>query len=132
MDETEAPDPLETVHVLKSDFDLLQATANAAMEDYQALLELTGVTPVTGAAPREVMYAQVLPFIALLMAQTQKVEEASSDIERMISDAKRRGGNEIDLGDGRKAVLAGRRRPELLAGLQPITARDLTRRRRGR
>ena len=41
----DAPDPLETVTLLKSDFDLLQSAATAANEDYASLLELLCITP---------------------------------------------------------------------------------------
>lgn len=127
MDETTSPDPLETVHVLKSDFDLLQAAATAAHEDYQLLVQLLGITPPPDKAPREVMYEMVLPTIAGLISEVNQVAAASRDIQGMVAAAKARGGKEIDLGDGRKAVLAGRKRPELLAGLQPVTRRDMER-----
>lgn len=127
MDETDAPDPLETVHVLKSDFDLLQAAATGAHEDYLVLVQLLGITPPAGTAPRQVMHEMVFPTIAGMVGEISQVAAASRDIEGMVAAAKARGGNTIDLGDGRKAVLAGRKRPELLAGLQPVTRREMER-----
>lgn len=128
-DISDAPDPLETVTLLKSDFDLLQGAVTAAEQDYRALVELLRLDLPASKSPHAAMNEIVLPIIAGIIAQQVSQEHASAEIERMVRQAKARGGNEIDLGDGRKAVLAGRKRPELLAGLQPVTARDMTRRR---
>lgn len=124
QDISQAPDPLDTVHVLKSDFDLLQAAATAAHEDYQLLVRLLGITPPAGKAPREVMYEMVIPTVAGLISEVNQVAEASRDIEGMIAAAKSRGGAEIDLGDGRKAVLAGKRIPGGLLEIPHLSRSD--------
>lgn len=117
----DAPDPLEVVRVLKSDFDLLQAAANAAMEDYQALLGLLGIVPPAGKAPREVMYELVLPRIAGLISTQLHVEQAKSEIA---SAASRFGNSTKDFGGGISGVKVGQKIPGLLSGLQPMTRRE--------
>lgn len=106
MEEPQAPDPFETVRVLKSDFDLLQAAANAAHEDYLQLCELLAVEPPEGVAPRQVMYDEILPRIVKLIETQIHVSEAT---EVLRERAKRFGNKTLDLGGGRKGLLVGKR-----------------------
>lgn len=117
MESAAGPDPLETVHVLKSDFDLLQAAANAAMEDFTTLCTLLGVRPDPEDAPRAIMHEVLLPRIAQLVATQQHVDEAST---QLTAAAARFGHKTIDSGLG-KAVKVGQRIAGGLPGLQPAS-----------
>lgn len=109
---TTPPDPLESVHVLKSDFDLLQAAAHAAMDDYLNLCELLGLTPPPGYAPRQFMHEVVLPMVGHLAATQQQVDQASLAIR---SRAEAMGNKTIEK-NGAKGLLVGKRIPGLFEG----------------
>lgn len=80
MSSPEAPDPTDTVRVLKSDFDLLQAAANAAQEDFLQWCDLLGIEWDGTVAPRTVMYEAVFPAVVSLLTTAQHVEDAKQDI----------------------------------------------------
>lgn len=107
------PDPLETVTLLKSDFDLLQAAANAAMDDYTNLCELLELVPPAGVAPRQFMHDVVLPMIAKLRGTQDHVDEASAQI---LTAAARHGMVTKDFGGGKKGILVGKKVPGLFDG----------------
>lgn len=104
------PDPLEEVRVLKSDFDLLQAAANAAMEDFTDLCELLQLEKPPTMAPREFMRLVVLPMIAHLMTTQQQVDEAS---QQVLDAASRYGNKTKDFGKGVQGIKVGERQTGL-------------------
>lgn len=106
----QAPDPIETVRVLKSDFDLLQAAANAAMEDFVNLCELLGLAPPEGMAPRQFMHEVILPMIAKLVSTQIHVDEAAASI---LERAQAHGMQTKDFGNGTKGLLVGKKQPGL-------------------
>jgi hypothetical protein len=109
VEDIDAPDPLDTVTLLKSDFNLLQAAANAAMEDYQNLLELLELTPPDGVAPRQFMHDVVLPMIATLMTTQHNVNLASSEILKRAE----RFGNKTITKNGITGIKVGEKIPGL-------------------
>lgn len=78
----DAPDPLETVTVLKSDFDLLQSAANAAQEDFLQWCSLLGITWDRSVAPRQVMYEAVFPAVVSLLGTAKHVADAEHEIRK--------------------------------------------------
>lgn len=115
-------DPTETVHVLKSDFDLLQQAANAAMEDYLALTNLMGLENRDGLSPRQFMREVVLPLVGHLVHTQRQVDIASEDIRERAS----RFGNKTVEVNGVKGLMVGKKIP----GLFDVPNRE-ERRRRG-
>lgn len=117
VEESEAPDPLETVSLLRSDFELLQAVANYAVEDTNTLGELLGLSCPPNMAPREFFHTVCLPKIGHLMA-TQGIVDGFSEA---INPAAARFGNQTkDFDGGVKGLKVGERitDPELLARLR--------------
>lgn len=111
------PDPLETVTLLKSDFELLQAAANAAQEDFENICRLLGVPRNEQVAPRQVMHEVVFPMISSLMSTQAHVDAASKGIET----AAARFGNQTIEQNGQKGLLVGKKDPKLAAALR-VTA----------
>ena len=105
-DITDAPDPTETVQLLKSDFELLQKAANAAFEDYAQWLELLNITPREGLAPREVMYEQVFPRVVRLIETQQQVDAATTELKVR---AARFGNQTKDFGGGLSGIKVGQK-----------------------
>jgi hypothetical protein len=109
----ETPDPLETVQLLKSDFEALQKIADFAVEDCYALAELLGVSNIGGLAPREFFHTVLLPKVARLLETQSHVDQATLDIK---TAAARHGNQTKDFGNGVKGLKIGQRitDPELL------------------
>lgn len=104
------PDPLETVVLLKSDFELLQAVADAAMEDFRAICGVMGIVPDPADGPRDIVYGVIMPRLAQLVLTQRHVDEASEDLR---AAAARHGNKTLDTPMGR-AALVGKRIPGLL------------------
>jgi Icc-related predicted phosphoesterase len=109
------PDPLETVTILMSDFEMLQAAANAGMEDYVNLCTILGINPATDRAPREVVHEVIYPMLRALVATSQKVAEAHVQIGQA---AARHGNQVIEMPNGQKGILVGKKDPKLAQRLR--------------
>lgn len=107
-----APDPTDTVHVLKSDFELLQKVADFALEDTIAIAGALGITLDPAIAPRQQVYEVIIPKIQTLMVEHGFVESARSDIKK----AAARFGNQTIEKDGHRGLLVGKKIPGLLDG----------------
>lgn len=127
MEDTEAPDPFETVRLLKSDFEVLQKVADYAVADTVALGELLGLERPVEMAPREFFHTVCLPKIAALMRTQGHVDEATAELKIA---AARHGNQTKDFGNGTKGLLVGKRidDPELKARLDLSTSRSERRR----
>lgn len=107
MNIDQAPDPTETVRVLKSDFDLLQAVANAAMEDYITITDILGIERPEGVAPRQVMHEAVYPVLVRLVETQHHVSDAANQIR---AKAERFGNKTIEH-NGVKGLMVGKKIP---------------------
>lgn len=105
-----APDPTDTVHLLKSDFELLQKVANFAVEDTETLGNLLRVFRPEGMAPREFFHTRILPKVAALMETQSHVDEATAQLSER---AARFGNKTKDFGKGVKGLKVGERIPGL-------------------
>lgn len=116
VEETEAPDPTETVRLLRSDFELLQKVADFAVEDTQTLGELLGLTMPGDMAPREFFHTRCLPKIAALLETQSHVDDATSMLRQKAS---RFGNKAVDLGNGMSGLKVGERikDPEILRAM---------------
>lgn len=107
---SEQPDPMETVQVLKSDFDLLQAAANAAQEDFLQWCELLGIEWDGTVAPRQVMYEAVFPAVVSLLGTAKHVQDAEKEIR---SRAARFGNKTGTFAGGVQGLKVGQKVPGL-------------------
>lgn len=123
----ETPDPLETVQLLKSDFEALQKIADFAVEDCYALAELLGITNNAGLAPREFFHTVLLPRVARLLETQHHVDQATLDLR---ASASRFGNKTKDMGNGVHGLKVGERitDPELLSRLNMLPTRAERRR----
>lgn len=114
VEEDEAPDPFETVRLLKSDFELLQKVADYAVADTVALGDLLGLERPVEMAPREFFHTVCLPKIAALLQTQRYVDEATTELKIA---AARHGNKTKDFGGGMKGLLVGKKidDPELKA-----------------
>lgn len=106
------PDPLETVTLLKSDFELLQRVADFAVEDTVQIAAHLGIEMPENIPPRQVLYETLLPKIDKLMV-TQGFVNASTE---QIKSAAARFGNQTISQGGKKGLLVGKKIPGLLDG----------------
>lgn len=102
----ETVDPLETVTLLRSDFELLQKVADYAVADTAALEQLLGLQRPVEMAPREFFHTVILPKIAALLQTQHHVDQATLDLR---SAAARHGHKTIDVGNGVSGVKVGER-----------------------
>lgn len=113
----ETPDPLETVTLLKSDFEMLQKVADYAVADAASLAELLGLVRPVEMAPREFFHTVCLPKVAALLRTQHHVDQATLEL-RVRAD--RFGNKTKDFGGGVSGVKVGERitDPELLARME--------------
>lgn len=116
----DAPDPLEVVRVLKSDFDMLQLAADMALEHYKRWLLILGIEP-GDAPPALVMEQAVFPAVEQLLITAKHVKNAETDLR---ARAARFGNQTKDFGGGVSGVKVGQRIPGGLPGLVTMTRRE--------
>lgn len=131
-DVEETPDPLDTVTILRSDFEMLQKIADLAVGDAEALFDLLDLVRPDDMPHRQYFHEVALPVVAHLKAVNIDVEKAKMAIAR---SAERFDNKTIET-HGVKGVKVGQRDPELAKLLSlrtPMTKaerRELKRRER--
>lgn len=105
----ETPDPLETVTLLKSDYEMLQKIADLAVSDAEALFELLQLERPEDMPHRQYLHEVALPVVAHLRAVNADVEKAKGAIAR----AADRFGNQTAKIMGVDGIKVGQRDPEL-------------------
>lgn len=104
------PDPTDVVHVLKSDFDMLQKAVNLAYEGVKELSELLGFDMERALlenpqlTPHDVLTDALMPKVAELMITKGFVDAAREDIK---TAAAKHGNKTIETG-GKKGLLVGK------------------------
>lgn len=119
-DDANTPDPFETVAVLRSDLELQNRAMGLACEDINRIATALGCV-IGELSPAEVVDELILPTIRMLRATQRHVDQATSELKER---AARHGNKTIELENGVKGVLVGKKDPTLLGGLAPLTRRE--------
>jgi len=120
---TDELDPLETVTLLKSDFELLQTAMNVLTSDMGELFDLLGIPvepPVDagGRPPREILYTEAFPRIVTLINSFGHVQEAENALIKTMKTAAARFGNKTEtFANGQKGLLVGKKDVQLQAAM---------------
>lgn len=122
MSETET-DPLETVTLLRSDFELLQGALDVLTADMGELFDLLGIPPEPrieygGRPPREILYTEAFPRIVTLINSFGHVQEAENALIKSMKTAAARFGNKTEtFANGVKGLQVGKKDPHLAAAM---------------
>lgn len=129
-DLSDAPDPTETVTLLKSDFLLLQGALDVLTADMGELFDLLGIPPEPrveygGRPPREILFTEAFPRIVTLINSFGHVQEAESAMLKSMKAAAARFGNKAEtFAGGVKGLKVGQKDPQLAARMALASSVD--------
>lgn len=104
------PNPMETVRILRSDYEALQTIADVAVEDVETLAKILAMYRPEGMSHRQFLLERLFPRVIALMQTQAHVDEAS---EQILARAKEKGMVTKDFGNGVKGLLVGKKVPGL-------------------